>query len=210
MLDVGVAFSHLDCGLISTSHPNPTLLPDRFFFSFTPIITIRHPARVIPSYLRAFQRLGDDHSHPDFPIIAECFRLERLVFDSFKSFEEARAVKEGRNPSNPIVIDSDKLVRDPRGQMKKLCVLLGIDDTRLRYTWDPPRLEHKCTKLGQAFLDEFSRSTGFFSNPRVKEVNLEDEVESWAKEWDEDTAKILEKKVVAQMEDYEYLLQFSL
>ncbi|KAG7085983.1 hypothetical protein E1B28_003507 [Marasmius oreades] len=109
-LDIGPSYSSFNLRMIPVDHPNPTLIPDRFFFSFTPIIMIRHPARVIPSYLRAFQSLGYDISHPDFPVQAECFRLERLVFDSFKSFEEARAVAEGRKPNTPIVIHGDKLV----------------------------------------------------------------------------------------------------
>ncbi|KAF9264319.1 hypothetical protein L218DRAFT_958399, partial [Marasmius fiardii PR-910] len=121
----------------SRSH-NSTLFPDRFLFSFTPIITIRHPARVIPSFLRAFSHYGDDYSHPDFMVAGESFRLERLIFDSFKSFEKARAVEEGREPRTPIVVDGDKLVADPQGQMKKL-------------------------KAGEAFLGSFNRSTGVIS-----------------------------------------------
>ncbi|KAG7085919.1 hypothetical protein E1B28_003466 [Marasmius oreades] len=208
-LDVGAVYPHLDAGITPEAHPNPTLLPDRFFFSFTPIITIRHPARVLPSFLRALQRLGDDISHPEFAVHGESFRLERLIFDSFKAYEEARAVAEGRKAKVPIVIDGDKLVRDPQDQMKELCMLLGIDEGQLKYSWDPPRLlEH--TKMARAYMDEFNRSTGIFFNPRAKEVNMAEEVRCWRKEWNEDIARILEEKVAAQMEDYEYLLQFSL
>ncbi|KAG7085970.1 hypothetical protein E1B28_003495 [Marasmius oreades] len=212
MLDVvgGTAYSQLDAGITPEApYPNPTLLPDRFFFSFTPIITIRHPARIMASVLRALQRLGDDISHPDFAVHGESLRPVRLVFDSFKSYEEACAVAEGRKAKIPIVIDGDKLVRNPQGQMKKLCTLIDIDESQLKYSWDPPRLvEH--TKTGRGYLNEFNRSTGIFSNPRAKEVNMAEEVRYWREEWDEDIARILEEKVAAQMEDYEYLLRFSL
>ncbi|KAL0563049.1 hypothetical protein V5O48_019029, partial [Marasmius crinis-equi] len=89
MLDISPERS---VGLVtSTEHPNnPTLLPDRFFFSFTPIIVIRHPARAIPSYVRALGSV----SFPEFPIVAGNFLLERIFFDSFKAFEEARAARE--------------------------------------------------------------------------------------------------------------------
>ncbi|KAG7085971.1 hypothetical protein E1B28_003496 [Marasmius oreades] len=209
-LDVGAAYPHLDAGITpQAQYPNPTLLPDRFFFSFTPIITTRHPARVLPSVLRALQRLGDDISHPDFAVLGESFRLERLIFDSFKSYEEACAVAEDRKAKTPIVIDGDKLVRDPQGQMKKLCALIGLDESQLKYSWDPPRvLEH--TKMARAYLNEFNRSTGIFSNPRAKEVNMTEEVRCWREEWDADIARILEEKVAAQMEDYEYLLRYTL
>ncbi|KAF9264406.1 hypothetical protein L218DRAFT_1027970 [Marasmius fiardii PR-910] len=162
-------------------YPNPTLLPDRFFFSFTPIITIRHPARVIASFLQAYNHYGDDHSHPDFVVYDESFRLERLMFDLLKRFGRV-----------PIVIDGDKLVADPQGQMKKVCERLGIDESQIQYTWDPPgELEH--TTAGEAFLGNFNRSIGVVPDPiTAKPVEMKEEVERWAKDWNEETARILE------------------
>ncbi|KAL0569865.1 hypothetical protein V5O48_012096 [Marasmius crinis-equi] len=182
---------------------NPTLLPDRFLFSLTPIITIRHPARTTPSHLRAYQVLGLDTSGPDFPVVAS-FKLERMLFDAFKS----RAEKE--KAGSVIVIDGDKLVKDPQGQMKKVCELLGLDEAQIKYSWDKPTMGDG-KKLASAFLTTVNGSNGVILNPKYdKPVVIEEEIKGWAQEWDESTAKVLEELVRSAMPDYEYLLQHSL
>ena len=44
----------------------------------------------------------------------------------------------------------------------------------------------------------------------LKPINTEEEVSGWSNEWNEETARRLEQKVAGQMEDYEYLLQYSI
>ncbi|KAL0570271.1 hypothetical protein V5O48_011698, partial [Marasmius crinis-equi] len=177
------------------AHPNPTLLPDRFLYSFTPIITIRHPARATPSYFRAYQVLGLDTSEPDFPI-ATSFKLERMLFDTFKTHAEKEKA------GSVIVIDGDKLVRDPQGQMKKVCELLGLDKAQIRYSWDKPTMGDGKKSAG-AFLTTVNGSNGVISDPKYdKPVVIEEEVKGWAQEWDESTAKVLEELVRSAMPDY--------
>ncbi|KAL0572341.1 hypothetical protein V5O48_009631, partial [Marasmius crinis-equi] len=192
--------------LALAAHANPTLLPDRFFFSFTPIILIRHPARVIPSYLRVQRRQGYE-GFGDLSVAAS-FTWERMVFDSFRSYEESLARAEGRSVNMPIVVDGGKFVDDPRSQMKKLCDVLRLDEAQIRYTWDQPGLTRN-TPAAAAFEGIFSHSTGISSNPNPeKPLNLEEEMEGWVKEWDEPTARIIAEKVKNAMDVYEYLLQF--
>ncbi|KAL0575156.1 hypothetical protein V5O48_006813 [Marasmius crinis-equi] len=191
-------------------HRNPTLLPDRFFFSFTPIITIRHPARIIPSYARAMHAHKGELFDTEFPVMAVSFRLERLIFESFKSFEEARAAEEGRDVRIPIVVDGEKLVKDPHGQMKKVCTLLGIDEEGIKYTWDPPKLRENAN-TGKTFFAAINQSTGVVADDRFdKPLDIQEEAQKWVEEWDEPTAVAMEKMVASAMEDYEYLYQFSL
>ncbi|KAL0568021.1 hypothetical protein V5O48_013975 [Marasmius crinis-equi] len=209
MLDVGDQTESplpADLGM----YHNPTLLPDRFFFSFTPIITIRHPARTIPSWLRSFHSLGGTLLDTEFPVFADSFRWERLVFDSFMTFEKSRAAEEGREVNTPIVVDGEKLVKDPHGQMKKVCGRLGIDEEGIKYSWERPQYG-KGLEAGETIMGAINRSTGVVADARYnKPLDVKDEVEKWAEEWDENVASILEGKVAAAMEDYEYLLQFSL
>ncbi|KAL0568018.1 hypothetical protein V5O48_013972 [Marasmius crinis-equi] len=190
---------------------NPTLLPDRFFFSFTPIITIRHPARTIPSWLRSFHSLGGTLLDTEFPVFADSFRWERLVFDSFMAFEKSRAAEEGREVNTPIVVDGDKLVKDPRGQMKKVCERLGIDEEGIKYSWERPQHWIQTPVIGETMMGTYTQSTGVVRDARYnKPLDVKEEVAKWAEEWDENVAGILEGKVAAAMEDYEYLLQFTL
>ncbi|KAG7085974.1 hypothetical protein E1B28_003498 [Marasmius oreades] len=147
---------------------NPTLLPNRIFFSVTPIITIRHPARVIPSYARAVvNSYGTDTSDLDIPIGGGGFCLDRLVFDAFKSFDESIAAAEDRQPRVPIVVDGDRLVRDPQGQMKKVCEVLGIDADLLKYSWEA-NLDTEESKRPEGFLSVLHRSTGVVLDPVSK------------------------------------------
>ncbi|KAL0566209.1 hypothetical protein V5O48_015808 [Marasmius crinis-equi] len=183
------------------THSNPTLLPDRFLFSFTPILTIRHPAHAIPSNFRATHSIAPEF--PEFPI-GTSFRFPRLLFDSFKARDGAQ---------NPIVTDGGRLIRDPQGQMKKLCELLGLDEGEIRYTGDETigTLESRESKLNKAFLGTFLGSKGVIPNERYNErMDIREEAKKWVEEWGEAIARMLEEKMVAAMEDYEYLLQYSL
>ncbi|KAK7043205.1 hypothetical protein VNI00_008559 [Paramarasmius palmivorus] len=182
---------------------NPTLLPDRLYYSFTPIIVIRHPARVLPSYVRlAGENLGSALDSDDMPLIAS-FQCERLVFDSFRDAG-----------ITPIVVDGERLVKDPHGQMKKLCNALAIDDGQIKYTWDAVPEGQIVGSLGRittAFFSRLSQSTGVIPDPRFEiPLKLEDEVLRWAEEWNADVARKLEIYVLGAMEDYEYLLEYSL
>ncbi|KAL0060463.1 hypothetical protein AAF712_012746 [Marasmius tenuissimus] len=192
-------------------HLNPSLIPDRFYFSFTPVITIRHPAHAIPSTHRAYlnSEMGLDISHPDFPVITS-YRWARLIFDSFKSYAGVEKDRgQVADATLPIVVDGEKLVKDPQGQMKKVCDILGLDEAGIRYNWDKPEVL-KGTKAGDAFLKTLNESSGVISNPRSnKFLDIETEEEKWVKEWDKDTAKVLRKMVEEAMEDYRYLLQYS-
>ncbi|KAJ8075704.1 hypothetical protein PM082_021334 [Marasmius tenuissimus] len=190
--------------------PNPTLIPDRFFFSFTPIITIRHPAHATPSAYRALQEMGADISNLDFPV-ATSYRLTRLVFDSLKSYAEMRVGRRdcAATVTMPIVVDGGKLVKDPQGQMKKVCDILGLDEGGIRYNWDKPEIL-RGTKMGDAFFKTLNESNGVVPNPKYdKPVDVETEARKWAQEWDEDTAKLLRERVLESLEDYHYLLQYS-
>ncbi|KAJ8075642.1 hypothetical protein PM082_021272 [Marasmius tenuissimus] len=184
-------------------YSNPTLIPNRFFFSFAPIITTRHPAHAIPSAYRAFMDsdIGVDLSHPDFPVFTS-YKWARLVFDSFKSYGAADATL-------PIVVDGEKLVKDPQGQMKKVCDTLGLDGGGIRYSWDKPEM-WKGSKFEATFFKTINESSGVVPDPKYnKPLDIETEEEKWMEEWDEDTAKVLREMVEEAMEDYQYLLQYS-
>ncbi|KAL0569958.1 hypothetical protein V5O48_012007 [Marasmius crinis-equi] len=220
-LDIPVGLRSVPSNLPPRSESNPTLLPDRFFFSFTPILTIRHPAHAIPSNLRAARSVSSEF--PEFATaIGTSFRFPRLVFDSFKF--------RGGGPS-PIVMDGGRLVQDPQGQMKKLCKVLGLDESGIRYMWDETieTLGSRESKTAKAFLGTFHGSKGVIADKvsemehslrilkltyRIQKYNqpvdIQEETKKWAEEWGEDVARTLQEKVAAAMEDYEYLLEYCL
>lgn len=139
--------------------PNPMLLPDRIVASVSPIILIRHPAYAFPSAIRSEAPIGSGISDPDFPI-NKTFRWQRIIYDLYREYYGSgnSEMLEGRNDW-PIVIDGDKLIEDPEGQMRKVCGLIGIDESLIRYTWkigDDPELHEGLP----SFVGVLATSTG--------------------------------------------------
>ncbi|KAL0575951.1 hypothetical protein V5O48_006021 [Marasmius crinis-equi] len=178
--------------------PNPTLLPDRLLVSFTPVFIIRHPARMLPSLLRTFGQVGATAFDTDFPVDSS-FKWQRMVYDCYKAWF-------GNDSALPIVIDGDKLINDPEGQMEKLCKGVGLDPAGLRYTWE---VEVPDTPVKALFKRTLCASTGVMKGQEIPPV-IDDEMKKWAGEWGDDTAQELKRHAEMIMPDYEYLLQRSI
>ncbi|KAJ8089497.1 hypothetical protein PM082_014752 [Marasmius tenuissimus] len=189
----------------ATKIPNPTLLPDRFFFGFTPVITIRHPALMIPSLIRGRQKLqGEPKLDCEFTPIAT-YRWEKMIFDCYRSCSLELGLK-----TVPVVIDGSKLVRDPKGTMGRLCDIIGVEEHEVvRYTWEPA-----CQPARDAFWETFTgdlrRSSGIKPVPVPETIDLTKEKTKWIKEWGPELAEEIESWVNYSLKDYEYLFQYSI
>ncbi|KAK7053217.1 hypothetical protein VNI00_003836 [Paramarasmius palmivorus] len=200
----------------SSSENNPTYLPDAFLYGFTTIITIRHPARVLVSFIRAMHDSEiassslDEIGKAAFLHAMERvsrFKWERLVFDS----SDGRGVR-------PIVIDGDRLAKDPEAQMKAVCEALGIDagDGTITFTWDSSGSGSVTSdsagvteNASKALFGNVNSSKGVVKDKRLdKPVDIADEKRQWEEEWDEELASRMEELVQRAMEDYEYLYRF--
>ncbi|KAK7053220.1 hypothetical protein VNI00_003839 [Paramarasmius palmivorus] len=185
---------------------NPTCLPDAFLFSSTPIITIRHPARVLASWVQAtYDKFGSEAKYPFLMEKAAKFKWERMIFDSFVG------------QTSCIVVDGDRLARDPQEQMRALCKALGIDgrDGMIQYTWDATDAgnsnDFSSQEFKTAFLGTLSRSRGIIADKNLAEpIVIANERQGWAREWGEEIACRMEEIVSDAMEDYVYLHQFAL
>ncbi|ESK89817.1 hypothetical protein Moror_16782 [Moniliophthora roreri MCA 2997] len=209
MLDVQGDTTNLPVQQLS-GKANPTIFPDRFLFSITsPIITIRHPAHMLPSYVRGMSTLGVSFDSDFFLHELEAvsrYRWERLIFNCFSGA--------GRKP---IVIDGGNLLEDPKGQMKKLCEGLGIDESKIEYTWNlgddrkDGLYSHVPEPLLKAFAGTLHQSTGVIGRPvGDKPLDLAIEERKWADEWNDDLARRMSELVKLSMPDYEHLSQFSI
>ncbi|KAJ8094054.1 hypothetical protein PM082_009944 [Marasmius tenuissimus] len=181
--------------------PNPTLLPDRLFVTFTPILLIRHPARMLPSLLSAFGQIGANPFDPDFPIDSS-YKWQRQMYDCYNAWFREKDAR------LPIVIDGDKLINDPQGQMEKLCSIVGLDSAGVKYTWESQELD---TPVKALFIRTLCASTGVIQGDETaKPPVLEDEVKKWAEQWDEETAQEMKRRAELVLLDYEYLLDRSI
>ncbi|KAG7096357.1 hypothetical protein E1B28_003801 [Marasmius oreades] len=182
--------------------PNPTFFPDAFLLTLTPLFIIRHPARTFPSYLRAIsanatpKRKVFDEETP----VAGAFKNQILVFDFFRALNGGQV---------PVVVEGERLVKDTKEQMKKVCEKIGLKEEDIKYEWQSKNI--KLPQVMEAFQGKVLRSTGVMDDGSYdRPVDISEEAKKWEKEWDADVAKRMEELVRASVKDYEYLLQFAL
>jgi hypothetical protein len=175
-------------------HTNPTSLPDRFLLSMQPIFLIRHPALMLPSYLRA-SKLIRAGAHPSQPRTAMhmTLRYTRALYDWYLD-----TAIEGRMPR---VIDADDIMTNPAA-VRQLCVESGLDPDALQYEWEEV---HDVRPKWKVFTARINASTGIVKGLDARDLDVEAEKAKWILEWGEDEAESLAKFVEDTMSDYEYL-----
>jgi hypothetical protein len=135
----------------TTFKNNFTLLPNRLLATLTPIFTIRHPVIQMTSYMRAAGpeiSMGVSAFDEDVPVETS-FKWTRLIFDAYKDTYNA----------TPIVVDADDLIRDTQSKMKTICDRLGLDESMVKYEWEPK----DCPPWGEGsklFMEKARKSTG--------------------------------------------------
>ena len=118
------------------------------------VFLIRHPARVIPSYIRKMKTVS----------------LEAIGFPQQLSlFEQARRL-EGRTP---LVVDSTDILRDPSAMMSALCAALGLDWQTDMLSW-PAGARPEDGVWAPHWYDAVWRSTGFGPPPGARPEVAED------------------------------------
>ncbi len=120
-------------------------MPREWIARVTNAFLIRHPARVLASYARKMDEVS----------------LNAIGFtQQMELFDEA-AQREGRAPA---VVDSDDILRDPRGVLMALCATLGISFDPAMLNWAPgPRPEDGV--WAPHWYDAVWASTGFADPP---------------------------------------------
>ncbi|KAF5339672.1 hypothetical protein D9757_014853 [Collybiopsis confluens] len=181
--------------------PNPTVLPDRLVATMTPVIIIRHPAYVFPSYIRAAASYGVGVHSPQFKIPGS-LRWQRFIYDFYRAYYDK--IDDEEKKGWPIVIDGDDLVEDTQGQMKKFCELVGLTESEIQYSWEAAG--RPTDQMQNAFVGVLKESTGVIKGPDFsRDPDLDEQVKEWTEEWDEEIAGKLREAVLSSLEDYQYL-----
>ncbi|KAK1235406.1 hypothetical protein PQX77_001375 [Marasmius sp. AFHP31] len=182
--------------------PNPMILPHSFLANLTPIFTIRHPIRMISSGVGImFRSYGCGFDEPAMDL-TRTFKWSRILYDYFRAIG-----------ITPIVIDGDELARHTEDQMNKLCSLVGLDGSKIQYSWEPKASYATVNEQmrEEVYLKAAYESTGVIRDEeKLKPPALDEEQKKWADEWGDEVARKLTVFVEEAMEDYNYLLRVSL
>lgn len=179
---------------------NPTVLPDAFLKSMTPICLIRHPARTFPSLYRVARPTHNVHGS-EFPINAS-IRWCKLLVDWY-------TVATG---TKPIVLDGDDLIHEP-STIAKVCRALSLDDSGVQKSWDAmPREEiGEQDAMTSAMNATIQTSNGAHrSRKRDDEIDIDEEARGWGTEFGLDVAEAIKGLVAGAMDDYLYLRQYAI
>ncbi|KAF5339669.1 hypothetical protein D9757_014854 [Collybiopsis confluens] len=200
-LDVAGSVEEAELQLPSPPFPNPTVLPDRLVATMTPVIIIRHPAYVFPSWLRAAASYGASVDSPKFKIPGS-LRWQRFIYDFYRAYYDK--IDDEEKKGWPIVIDGDDLVEDTQGQMKNFCELVGLDESGIQYSWESAG--RPTDNVKNAFIGDLKESTGVIKGLSFsRDPDLDEQVKKWTEEWDQDIAGKLREAVISSLEDYQYL-----
>jgi hypothetical protein len=182
---------------------NLTLFPDEFLKTWNPTFLIRHPALMIPSLYRTCKCEMDFNgiSRPkQEPCPTELtLRWHRTLYEFFAEHFANDSVW-------PIVLDADDIMMSPQ-LVSKYAKLAGLDDSKVLRSWEKAEEKevNKLSTIEQRMLSSINASTTIDSSKIAGNVDIDQEVVKWTKEFGEGEAKKLEKWVRDAMPDYEFM-----
>ena len=179
---------------------NPTVLPDAFLKSMTPICLIRHPARTFPSLYRGARPTHNVYGS-EFPINAS-IRWCKLLVDWYTVATGTRA----------IVFDGDNLIHES-STIAKVCRALSLDESGVQNSWDAMSREEigeqdAMTSAMNATIQTSNEEDR--SRKRDDEIDIDEEARGWGKEFGLDVAEAIKALVAGAMDDYLYLRQYAI
>ncbi|KAK4497239.1 hypothetical protein PRZ48_011689 [Zasmidium cellare] len=188
---------------------NPSPFTDELFRSFTPVLLIRHPALMQPSFYIKQKILFFNEVWDEEYAVLTSLCWPRMMFDCYTELYEQGLVQK-----RPIVVDAHDVVNHTDSLLPKLCQELEIDPAGIQYQWDPiPKDQWPADPCMQEFYKEILSSSGVNrpgTKPEEERIDVESKVPEWSSRFGEKTAEALRARVEAEMGNYEYLKQFKL
>ncbi|EPS26011.1 hypothetical protein PDE_00947 [Penicillium oxalicum 114-2] len=191
------------------SKENHTILCDEILQKWRPVFLIRHPALAFPSYYRATLEVhkgGKAHSSEMMPLLraSMTLRWNRFIYDWACRFDP-----------HPLMLDADDVILN-QAAIVQFCEDIGLDSTRLRFSWDPsadsraqlsgsPEEYAARATFKNIFGKTLLNSSGILRTKSQTHVDIAAEAEKWKTEFGPEMAAFVEKAVREAMPDYEYL-----
>lgn len=193
------------------SRLNETLFPDEFWKTWLPTFLIRHPALAFPSLLRVTLELegtGDENEDKHLGQHCLTMRWTRSLYDWYAdNMSQVPPAQTDPSVVWPIILDADDIMAN-REVVVKYCELLGMDLSRLAFSWTPASDDQQSQMEGfrKRYLATLLASGGIVKDKVAGDgIDLEKEAKSWREEFGGRAGDRLERLVKDAMPDYEFL-----
>ncbi|KAL9575999.1 MAG: hypothetical protein Q9212_007482 [Teloschistes hypoglaucus] len=198
-----------------TERTNPSVLPDSFMRTLSPIIQVRHPALSVSSRYRANckSRGPPDIFDVDY-LLQDLYAAPRMVFDWYSEhvYPNRKQVPRGAQ-SWPLVVDGEDLVNDNERVISAICSLANLDVQGVENEWQPVSEDVKSKQPVnvQTYLSTLQGSSGVIkSGYKEGDLSIDKEAKKWTEEFGSEIANRLKEIAEAAMEDYLYLRQYRI
>ncbi|KAL8635007.1 MAG: hypothetical protein Q9228_007461 [Teloschistes exilis] len=205
----------IDGQTLVTERTNPSVLPDSFMRTLSPIIQIRHPVLSVSSRYRASCK---SRGPPDIfaveYLLQDLYAAPRMVFDWYSEhvYPNRKLIARGAQ-SWPLVLDGEDLVNDNERVISAICTLANLDIQGVTNEWQPVSedLKSKQPVNVQTYLSTIQNSSGVIkSGYKEGNLSIDKEAEKWTGEFGSEVANRLKEIAEAAMVDYTYLTQYRI
>lgn len=190
---------------------NETVLPDAFLMTWLPTFLIRHPALVFPSRYRTVLDLsGREAGSTEETGFALTMTMHwsRTLYEWYeKHLNKSEGGVNGEAVSWPLILDADDILTKP-AVVAKFTEIIGLDPTKLRFSWSPATEEEKArvnSAIELKMRANLLASSGIIPGKSAKDLEIDVEAKKWREEFGEEEGKRMEKWVRAAMPDYEFM-----
>ncbi|KAI7308092.1 hypothetical protein KC315_g13523 [Hortaea werneckii] len=169
---------------------SPLCLPDDFLTSILPVILIRNPALMVPSFYRAQNDCKIDLDSAHF----RCFMELQWTWQLYDWYCSQGVT--------PIVVDGDDVMKQP-AVVRKLCELCGMDPDKIMWEWEQEEAPEN--PLANRFKSTLINSKGIISGKDSADLNIEEECKKWEAEFGQEVGGRMKTKVETSMPYYQKL-----
>jgi hypothetical protein len=192
--------------LLTSSSPchlkteNFSLVPDNLLLrpGTIPLISIRDPRLSVPSAYRVLERMNLPHAGSRaFFLVTTCNVWNCVLYNFYRS-----------HGVEPVVVDADDYMTSETF-VRRLCVRLGLDPTKVRFVWEAvsgEQREREIHPMLYASQSTLYESEGVIAGRAARNCDFADLGVKWREEFRED-AGLVGEMVGLAMPHYQYLYE---
>lgn len=176
---------------------NPTIFPDEFLKSWTPVFLVRHPALSFESWYRAESGARNVDIFDKQWAFYTSFQYSRQLYDWYLS--------NVTGPDDmPIVVEADDML-EKSSTIETLCDLLKMDKQHILDEWEVIEAPKNAGSRELKYMSGYWNSTSVDQSKSSRGLDMVKRYSLWQDEFGSLVSKELLRLVENAMPDYEYL-----